>query len=461
MNFRIKGKLILFAIVGLCEIAQAQQVAEQGLPPAVNTLRSYQDASISRDSGNYQPLDLLNDFYPSIEVVVSKHDNIRRRSDIQEEDLKVMVKPALAYRTNIGRHDFYAAYQGNFTFHQDFESEDSEAHRLDGKLGLDLTRRWDLQLFAGIGTAYEERGVSGSRDFFTFSNDGIGSSPDQVDFVNYGVDLIFGRKIGILQGVIGYDYYGTSYDSSPLSGEFNFEDSRDREAESLHLDVDWKFADRTSLFGRIQQTETSYDRSDAGLDNTQVDFLLGLRWRASGALSGSVAFGATERNFEDPGREDYEGATYYANLSYAINPFSVVGLSASRALEEPGDALADFYESDFWGVTWNHALSPRWTFNAYAKFVDDQYNSARNDEFFDWGLGLGYIWRDWLTAGLFYGEIERRSNLLGLDYDERYFGLRISSDLRNLFGGGNKEGKLDPPYSYGERTKTSQSRSDN
>lgn len=460
MNFRIKGKLILFSLVGLSPILEAQQVAEQGLPPAVNTLRSYQDASISRDSGNYQPLDLLNDFYPSIEVTLSKHDNIRRRSLTEEEDVKLTVSPALAYRTNIGRHDFYAAYQGTFTFHNDFENEDSESHRLDGRLGLDLTRRWDLQLFAGVGTTFEERGVSGSRDFFTFSNDGFGSSPDQVDFVTYGADLIFGRKIGILQGVLGYDYLGTSYDSSLLSGEFNFEDSRDRESESIHLDVDWKFADRTSLFGRVQQTETTYDRADVDLDSTQVDFLLGLRWRATGNLSGSVALGVTEREFENASREDYEGATYYANLSYAINPFSVVGLSASRALEEPGDASADFYESDFIGLTWNHAISPRWNFNAYAKFVDDQYNSPRNDDFFDWGVGLGYIWRDWLTASLFYGEIERTSNLEGLGYDERYYGIRISSDLRNLFGGNKKEGRLDPPYSYGEPTKSSQSASE-
>lgn len=459
MNFRIKGKLILLPIMLLSPILNAQQVAEQGLPPAANTLRSYQDASISRDSGNYQPLDLLNNFYPSIEVTLAKSDNIRRQSDTPEEDVRLTVSPALAYRSSLGRHSFYAAYEGNFRYHEDFEQEDGESHRLDARLGLDLTRRWDLELFAGLGTALEERGVSGSRDFLTFANRGRGSSPDQVDFYSYGGDLIFGRKIGIIRGVLGYDYTATRFDSTLLAGEFNFEDSRDRESESVHFDVDWKFADRTSLFGRIQRTETSYDRVDTGLDSTQVDFYLGLRWRASGALSGSVAVGATERDFESPSREDFEGSTYYANLNYAINPFSTIGVSASRALEEPADALADFYESDFIGVSWNHAFSPRVTFNAYAKFIDDTYNSTRRDDFFDWGVGLGYIWRDWLTAGIYYGEIERTSSFDEISYAETYYGLRISSDLRNLFGGRNKDGKLDPPYSYGEPTKTSQSRS--
>ena len=68
--------------------------------------------------------------------------------------------------------------------------------------------------------------------------------------------------------VLGYDYTATRFESTLLEGEFNFEDSRDRESESVHFDVDWKFADRTSLFGRIQRTETSYDRVDSELDST-------------------------------------------------------------------------------------------------------------------------------------------------------------------------------------------------
>jgi len=82
---RIKGKLILLGGLGGTIIADTavSQVAEKGIVPAANTYRAYQDGSINRNSGNYQPLNLLNDFYPSIEIRIEDHDNVRRRSDFE------------------------------------------------------------------------------------------------------------------------------------------------------------------------------------------------------------------------------------------------------------------------------------------------------------------------------------------------------------------------------------------
>lgn len=455
---RVKGKLILVGLTGAASVAVplSAQVIEKGLSPASNTFRSHQDASIRRDSGLYQPLDLLNDFYPSVEVVVSKHDNVRRRPDFDEEDLRIDVKPSLGYRTNFGRHQFYAAYQGSFVFHDEIDQEDAESNRFDAKLGLDLTRRWDLELFGGIGEAYEQRGVSGGREFFAFQNNGIDSGPETVDYVNYGADLIFGRKIGILQAVLGYEYSGTNYNSSGLAIDQNFSDSRDRESESIHFDLNWQFADKTSVFGRVQQTDIDYDRRDTSLDSTQTDYLVGLRWKPTGALNGTLGVGYSTKEYENPLREDYDGSIYYANVNYAFNPFSTLSLNASRTVEEPGDISADFYESEYVGIGWSHSINSKVSFGAYAKAVDDDYNTNREDQFVDWGLELNYNWRNWLAASLFYGEIERDSSEVGVDYDDRYYGIRIRSDLRTLLD--SREEKRVEPYSFGgtQRTKSTQ-----
>ena len=429
------------------------QVASKGLTLPANTSRSYQDASINRASGAYQPLDLLNDFYPSIEVDISSHDNVRRRPDVEEDDIRIAVSPSLGYRTNLGRHQFYAAYQGRFTFHQDIDQEDSESNTLSAKLGLDLSRRWDLELFGSLGETYERRGISGGREFSAFRNNGFDSGPETVDFVSYGADLIFGRKIGIVQAVLGYEYIGTGFDSNDLADTTNFADSRDRSSEIVHFDLNWQFADRTSVFGRVQKTDVDYERQDTRLDSDQTDYLVGLRWKPANSLSGTVGLGVTEKDFDDIGRERFDGSIYYADVSYAWNPFSIFSLSASRTVEEPGDELADYYGSEFIGAGWSHALNSRWSFDLYAKAIDDDFNINREDQFFDWGGELNYVWRNWLTASLYYGEIERESTRQDVEYEDTYFGLRLRSDLRSLFGSSRKKEREPASFGNAKRSK--------
>ena len=87
------------------------------------------------------------------------------------------------------------------------------------------------------------------------------------------------------------------------------------------------------------------------------------------------------------------------------------------------------------GVAWDHGLTSQLGFNVYAKWVDDEYNTGREDEFIDFGLGLDYAWKPWLTAGIYYGQIERKSTSDEIDYEDSYFGIRLRSDLRPLLRG--------------------------
>jgi hypothetical protein len=457
MNMKkFRGSLILggTSVIAILAGPVSAQVSGQGLPPASNTFRSYQDASVARDSDLNRPLDLLNDFYPAITVSISDNQNVRRRTDFDEEDLKVVVNPSLTYRTNLGRHQFYAAYNGTYTFHQDLTQENAESTVLSASLGLDLTRRWDLDLFASYGDSFEERGISGSRGFNQFSGGGINSGVESLEYVRYGGDLVFGRKIGVLTAVLGYEYTESQYSDGDLFNGAQ-SSSRNRESDSVHFDLNWRFAASTSVFGRVQYTDTNYRLNEPNLDSNQTDYLVGLRFKPANAISGVVSVGRTDKDFDDLGRAGYSGSTYYMNLNYSITPFSTIGFSASRFVEEPGDEGSSFYESELFGINWNHALSQKFSLDAYAKFIDDDYDIGREDQFFDWGVGIDYAWRSWLGAGIYYGEIERDSNLEGLDYDDQFIGIRLRSDLRSVLEGRRKQRRQpEPPDSFGYANKT-------
>lgn len=452
MSTRIRlGYKQSFAVVILsgllCHSSLAvAQISTVGLPAASNTTSSFTDASIVRDSNIDQPLDLLNDFYPTINIVIASHDNVRRRSDLEESDTKISVTPGLAYRTNLGRHQFYAAYNGVFTLHDDLDQEDAVSTIFTAQLGLDISRRWDLNIFGNIAESFEERSISGTR---TFSQLIIGddTGPDEVSSDSYGFDLIYGRKVSRLVASLGYDRHTSRYTNN-FQGDDNFTGNRDRVSDSVHLDVSYQVASRTSAFVRYQYTEIDYDRAFNDLDSEQDEYLIGLRWKPTNSLSGAIGVGTTERDYIDPGREDYEGDKYYVNLNYAFSPFSNIQVGASRNVEEPGDLASDYYESDLFGVSLNHSLTPTVSLNAYAKWLDDDYNTGRNDEFFDWGVGVDYIFRPWLTAGLHYAYIERDSSNDEFDYDDSYIGIRLRSDLRTFFSARKKQEQEPASFKY-------------
>ena len=300
----LPNTVFLLCLMSVDSIAIAQ-IVDQGISAAGNTTRSFQDASIVRDSQLNRPLDLIHDFYPSIEVEIADHDNVRRRSEFDEQDVRWTISPELAYRTSLGRHQFYAAYNGTFVFHQDLDQEDAESNVLRANLGLDLTRRWDLDLFASVGESFEERGISGSRGFDNFVNAGIDSGPEQIDFRRYGADLIFGRKIGIFTGVLGFEHTETDFDTDDLIAGLDPQ-GRDRETDSLHLDLEWRFAARTSVFGRIEYTDTDFQSQFSDLDSEQTNFLIGLRAKPTARLSGVVGLGEADRDFQVNNREDFD-----------------------------------------------------------------------------------------------------------------------------------------------------------
>jgi len=445
----------LICIAALYSGTITAQVVGRGLAPAGNTLKSFQNGSIARDSGVDQPLDLLNDFYPAIEVTVSDNDNVRQRPGFQEDDIKWEIRPSLGYRTNIGRHQFYAAYNGTFVYHDELDQEDAQAHELSANLGLDLSRYWDIDLFASIGETFEQRGISGSRNFSDFINLGIDSRPEEIEFNRFGADLVFGRKIGIITGVLGFDYAEANFSSSDLNFGID-EQGRDRETESIHLDIDWQFGSRTSVFGRVQRTDVDYTSVFSDLDAEQTDYLFGFRVKPTSTLSGVVGIGRTDRDFDAVTREDFDGTIYYGNLNYAFSPLSNLQLAASRAVEEPGAIESDFFVSDLLGASWTHTLSERLIFDIYGKIIEDDYNDGRRDEFQDWGLGLDFVFRNWLTVGIYYGEVERESSLTGIDFENQFIGLRLRSDLRSFFSSRRKHREPDS-FGYTRRTRVTQS----
>ncbi len=72
MKMWIQSRYTVLSALLVVGTAQAQvanvQITNNGVSPASNTFRSFNDSSLTRDRDLQNALDLLEDFYPSIEV---------------------------------------------------------------------------------------------------------------------------------------------------------------------------------------------------------------------------------------------------------------------------------------------------------------------------------------------------------------------------------------------------------
>ena len=448
-------------VLGVCFLFMAErtqaQVELKGINTAPNLSGSFNRDSLARDSRFNQPLDLLNDFYPSIEVRLENTSNVQRRTDVRNSDNRLIVNPALAYRTSIGRHGFYAAYTGRFTRHADFTQENVNSNNVSLQLGLDLSKRWDLDLFGDFGNAREERGVSGTRDFFLSVEDGVfvGQGPDRVSYETVGFDLAYGRKLGRLVAVAGYERRTSDFRSE--QGGLLEGGDRDRLEESIHFDINYQLSSKTSVFARIENTKTDFTRINDTLDSDETTWLVGLRVNPTSRLSGVVGYGQTERDLEDPSRNGFDGNTYYANITYAITPFSRVEFGAARSVEEPSSSDASFFVSELFSLSWRHELTEKLSLDTFVKTLDDDFENGRRDEFVDWGVSLDYSLRSWLSVGAYYQDIDRDSNVANVEFEDRIFGIRLKSDLRSLLSARRSKKHVEPAsFRRSTRTNVSQ-----
>jgi len=391
-------------------------ITNAGISPASNTYRSFNDSSLTRDREIQDTFDLLDDFYPSLEVSYISHDNVRRRSGVQESDDVIRISPSVQYKGNIGRHDLYLSASASSKRHDFFEEEDASATNIRGAVRFDLTKKIDVDLSASLLSTYEERGVSGTTGFVQ-SPDG----PEEVDVDILSADFRYGTGVSRLNATVGVEKESSEYQREEAS-------NRDRDRDSVSFDVSYDVGASTSAFVRL--TNSDIDYADADLDSDESSALVGLRFKPTGKFDGVFGIGTSDKDFVNPEREDYDGGKHYANLNYALKPYSTISLNASKSVEEPGEDAADYYVTDLLGLAWNHSLNDKLSFGIYTKTFDDEYNNGRTDTFDDKGINVEYAFRNWLTAGLEFGSIERESNRENVAYEDDYVGLTLKSNLR-------------------------------
>jgi len=410
---RIPAVVLALAVTGLGAGETLAQTAQFGIAPSARTQRAISDPPTRSDRDD-------EGLYAAVGIAYSHRSNVRRESVAAggnggEGDSAMVITPQAGYKRMFGRHSAEVGVTTQFTRFQDLTSEDTQNYTIKGLSNLDISRLLDLDLFASFTDAAEPRGGSGTRPFQDIE-------PDEVEITQYGGAFTVGRRAARIQLEAGADRSEWRYQN-------NQQEVRDRDDDRLHGRVFYNISPRTSLFVGASLTDVDYRLAGLGLDSEELGYEVGGRWDVSARTTGQVSVGRTEKDFDNPALADVDATTLAGRLSWSPRQRTTFNLYGSRQFEETTSVGDIFFISELIGASLNQAIGSRWDASAYINQTNDEFESGRRDEILDYGVGLDYAFRRWLSLGARYSVIERDSNVPGNDFDDEVLSLLLNGNL--------------------------------
>ncbi len=358
--------------------------------------------------------------YPALTLGYGYDDNIFRTEKNQLDDFIYQATPSITLFSLFGKHRFEANYFVDIYRFQKKTSADYEDQFLDGKLDLSLTRKLKAELEAAYANSHELRGASGTRIEQA-------REPDAWWADRYSAKVKYGRRKMKYQLALTGELYRRKYTN-------NFQESRSRDRSRIIGQFFWNNTAKTQTFFEAQYTNYDYYDQTAPINLTSVDqrYLVGVIWDATAKSTGEFKVGYLSKNMADPSLPDFGGWSAWSEFTYLPQKQTTLTFNLARGTKESSFRFASYYDSYEAGVSLNHDLTRRLTFDAELRYQNDIYemidNSDRTDTYTNGGAGLNYEVLRWLDVGLEYVYRSRDSTYPGIDYESNAIMISLVMD---------------------------------
>lgn len=354
--------------------------------------------------------------YASVRAAVVNDDNVLRAASAEKSDTITTVAPDVAYAVFMGKHRLLAQYVGNYGRYSDVSTEDYTDHTLSAELFLDLDPKFNIDLLAGQTQGHESRGAPG-----------IGTAnpePNEFDESFAFAQLTFGRQVAKAQLQLDVETRELDYTDSN-------QDLRDRDTTTVSGRLFYNLGSKTSVFLELTQSDIDYVDTTSTLDSTEQFVYIGARWEATAKTKGEMKFGTYDKDFDSTSRTDTDDTSVVANITWSPRSYSHVTLTA---LSKPNETSTgdDSYTSNYYTLAWQHGLNDKLSLNANVLSGTDDYegtSSTREDDVLNYGVGVSYAVKRWLSVGLKYDYSEKDSTDATNDYEANVYTLSASLRL--------------------------------
>jgi hypothetical protein len=322
---------------------------------------------------------------PAIETTTG-FDTNPARTPSGRSSLFTTVSPELIARSDWTRHEMTATLRGSYTAYE--RTPELDRPSFDGKVTgrIDITRdqRLDLEARAIVGT------------------DNPGSPNVQAGLTRFPIYTTLGGTAGYTKrfnrveltakGTVERTQYEQSQFTDGTSAD-NDDRNFNRYGGSLRTSYDLLPGLKPFVeFGAdTREHDLAFDRSGLQRDSVGWQLKGGTTFEFSRKLTGEVAVGWIQRNYQDPTLQPLEGVLFDASLIYAMNALTNFKLTASTVAAETTVAGTAGTLTRNMGVEVEHAFR-RWLVGT-AKFnygFDDYIGSTRKDDRYSVSAALTY-----------------------------------------------------------------------
>jgi len=178
--------------------------------------------------------------------------------------------------------------------------------------------------------------------------------------------------------------------------------------------------------------ELKYD-DDFTREGDYDEFLTGVRGNLTSKLEGAIKLGFQSRKYKN--RKDWDEAVLYMDLTHKFSEATKLNLIADRSAKESTFTTENYYERSriityltqrITGKT-KALLELGYQFHEYPK--NDGSEEAREDNIWNFGIGLNWLVREWLEANISYAFRERFSNTDNYDYESNIISASFKSEF--------------------------------
>lgn len=351
------------------------------------------------------------EFTPTVVLTEGYNDNFRETGSNEESSWITGISPTFVLAAKDRVNLYSVTYAINSETYHSSRQDDNVDHHLDLDAHMEFSSRTRMDLNAGYDRVEDvaDTETAGINDkYHTYNIGGV-----------YG----YGAQSATMQLEFGANHEWKRYDNDGLNANL------ERDTTSLSTTAYYRVAPKTRALAEVRYTDYDYKLSSSTLDSDSVAYLLGVTWDATAKTSGTAKFGWSTKEFDDASKDDADKSTWEVGVNWAPRTYSTFTLNTRRAVEEGSEGAENYIDTTNTSVNWNHQWSSYLSSDLSYAFINEDYETDREDDTDQFGAGLTYDVRRWMSVGVGYQYKDVDSSDAGESYDRNLYQVTLTVGL--------------------------------
>ena len=324
----------------------------------------------------------------------------------------------------------YFLYGADILRHDKITEEDTESHKLEGKLQFNFRNGLTIELLDQYVDTFDPVGVATFTRHDEFEENIFNA------LLYYDFSEKFKFRFDFTHIYLNYEE--RPFDEIPLIG-------RDRQDLALGGYLFFKIRPKTSIFAQYRFIDIDYDLDFIANDSEEHHYFGGVEWKISPKSKGRLKLGYGYKNFdENLDKDDDNFFIAQASLTHFFTPKTSIGLTGFRRTEETTIRETDYILTHGASIQYDQRFTEKLTGHIFASYAWDHYQGElnfdgetkeRKEDLIRIRPSLRFEITRWLMADAAYSYTKRDSNFTIFDFEENRFSIRISIALNNRSAG--------------------------